>query len=406
MSIEATLREVPFFSLLSNELLDRLVGMGQVVPWEANRVVYQEGGAADNMYVILAGKVRVYKGVDDNEVELAILERGDFFGELALLDSKPREVSVTSLTACEFFILDPISFMGLLLRSRSQIVYRVFSTLASKVRDTNEKYFKQELARQALRAEVEIERHRSLAQMVAGVAHELNTPLGIANTAISIMESRVNSGEMAALLTSNASLQEILDDILEATSLTKANIIRAHKLVQNFKNISVNQLSDTKETINLPETVVGIVDLFKINARQAKLEIEIQNKLPANHQQWTGYAGYLTQIMMNFLHNIEAYAYPDGTGGQVKIIIEGYTVRMVPYFMLTVRDFGQGIPPENLSRIFDPFFTTGRGRGGTGLGMAIVYNLVTSALKGAINVDSKPGQGTTIQVTFPQVIPD
>ena len=77
-----------------------------------------------------------------------------------------------------------------------------------------------------------------------------------------------------------------------------------------------------------------------------------------------------------------------------------------PSYLITVRDFGAGIPPEHLPKIFDPFFTTGRGQGGSGLGMAIVHNIVTVAFKGTIAIDSTLGQGTTVVVTFPQEIPD
>jgi signal transduction histidine kinase len=108
---------------------------------------------------------------------------------------------------------------------------------------------------------------------------------------------------------------------------------------------------------------------------------------------------------MNFLQNIERYAYPEGQGGPVEITVADRGNDGDAGFTVAVRDYGAGIGPENLARIFDPFFTTGRGRGGTGLGLAIVNTIVTSALKGEISVASEPGQGTAFTVTFPKIIP-
>ncbi|MCB0168798.1 MAG: cyclic nucleotide-binding domain-containing protein, partial [Anaerolineae bacterium] len=116
MTIETILKEVPFFSRLSDEALHKLAGMGETVSMEAKQVVYQEGDESENMYVILDGQVSVFK-IDDQgrELELARLAAGDFFGELALLDSRPRSATVVCLAACEFFVINQISFMGLLL---------------------------------------------------------------------------------------------------------------------------------------------------------------------------------------------------------------------------------------------------------------------------------------------------
>jgi signal transduction histidine kinase len=403
MTIETILKKVPFFSRLSDQDLQKLISMGETISLRVNQVVYQEGDESESMFVILDGRVRIYK-VDDRgrDLELATLAAGDFFGELALLDSQPRSATVVCLTACEFFVINQIAFMGLLLHSRARIIYSVFADLTGKIRETTEAYFKEELAKRALRAEIEIERHRSLAQMVAGVAHELNTPLGIANTAVDMIATRLSRAEVSDLFSHDKKSQRVLDDMLEAANLTTRNLARAHTLVQNFKKISVNQITESLETVNLPQTVAETVELFKIQARQAKLEIEIENTLADANQVWVGYPGYLTQILLNLLSNIERYAYQDGVGGRVAIVIAAKAMDQT--FILTVSDFGQGIASENLSQVFVPFFTTGRGKGGAGLGLAIAHNLVTEALKGSIAVESKRNKGTTFTVTFPQII--
>jgi signal transduction histidine kinase len=248
-----------------------------------------------------------------------------------------------------------------------------------------------------LQTEASLDRLRSLAQMVAGVAHEINTPLGIINTATSILDSRLNQDAVKNLFSDN---QFVLEDILEATELIKKNIHRAHGLVQNFKKISVNQTADIKESVNIVDTLKESIELFKINARHAKLEIILEDNIQQDRA-WLGYPGYLTQIIINFLTNIERYAYPNGIGGKVIIAISDKVQNNQSYFVITVTDFGQGISPENVAKIFEPFFTTGRMQGGTGLGLAIVHNMITDILKGSIQAHSELAKGTRFYITLP-----
>jgi len=192
--------------------------------------------------------------------------------------------------------------------------------------------------------------------------------------------------------------------VREATDLVQKNITRAHTLVQGFKNLAVGLSTDAKETLHLSEVLVEILGLFKINARQAKLAVEFNTTLTHQESTWVGYRGHLTRVILNLLTNVERYAYPDGVGGRVEIALSAGQQRKEPYFLITVRDFGAGIAPENLPKVFEPFFTTGRGQGGTGLGMAIVYNLVTETLQGTIAIESALNQGTTVRVTVPQTV--
>lgn len=243
----------------------------------------------------------------------------------------------------------------------------------------------------AIRAESELARHRSVAQMVAGVAHELNTPLGIINTASDLMMQRLSSpdGEL------------VVEDLVEAGNLIARNVARAHKLVQDFKKVSVNQITDVRETVRLPDVIAETAGLFKVSARQSRIDVSIINELPEQRGEWTGYAGSLSQVLLNLLSNIQRYAYAEGAGGRVEIRLSSEDGA----YCITVRDFGSGIPPENLTRVFDPFFTTGRGKGGSGLGMSIVHNIVTVHLHGTISVDSKVGEGTTVTIRMPAIVP-
>lgn len=259
---------------------------------------------------------------------------------------------------------------------------------------------------QAMQAEASQERHRALTQAVAGVAHEINTPLGIVKTALSVIKNRLVLPELQALFKRGAKQQAWVADILESVDLMVRNVDNAHRLIENFKKIAVDQLVVRKEPVNFPELLKDAVDLFKISARQAKLDIAL-DVAAVEGQEWYGYPGYLTQIMMNFLQNIERYAYPDGAGGKVEIIAAGLKEPGKPeQFVVSVRDVGVGISQENVGKIFEPFFTTGRHQGGTGLGLAIVKNMVTDALQGSLEVESQLGKGTCFTVCFPKRLSD
>jgi len=259
---------------------------------------------------------------------------------------------------------------------------------------------------QTMRSEAALERHRTLTQMVAGVAHEINTPLGIASTALSVIEARLSLPKTKALFAQSDEAREILADILDSSALLKSNVFRAHKLVETFKKIAVSQITEKKEKANLPDLMADAVGLFRINARQAKLHIDIDTSGITGKPEWFGYPGYLTQVIMNFLQNIERYAYLDGQGGKVEITVTDQEENCDARFQIKVRDYGAGISPENLPKIFDPFFTTGRGRGGTGLGLSIVNNIVTSALKGTISATSQLNHGTVFTIVIPKIILD
>ena len=308
-----------------------------------------------------------------------------------------------SLAPCEFFVLERETFLVLLAKS-PQLLAATLSNLSQAVRSTSERVLREAMEQLAVRTEMELARYRSLAQMVAGVAHEINTPLGTVNTATSIVKRRL-SAEFFALLASDPKARATIDDVQEAIGLIEANIGRAHKLIQDFKKLSVGQISDTKETLDLVAVVDEVVGLFKIDARQAKLAIEIRSDLsePARRA-WLGYRGYLTQVLLNLLSNVARYAYPDGGGGRVEIDIAAESKPTDEGFVITITDFGRGIAAENLPRVFDPFFTTGRTKGGTGLGMAIVHALVTGALKGSIELASELGSGTTVTLRLPQEV--
>jgi signal transduction histidine kinase len=397
------LASIPLFASLPADELVAVSERGQIQSLPADFTVVQQGDTADALYVLLAGTARVYsRHADGVETELAQQPAGSYFGELALLDGQPRSAWVVTTSPVELFVLPRADFLELLPRAPHALAALV-AKLSADVRKRSQDLFEEELRRRQLQTQMEVARYRALGQMVAGVAHEVNTPLGIVNTAVSMVVQRIGSATFQALRGKDPELDETLDDIREATSLMDRNIQRAHKLIQEFKKLAAGQLVDQKETLLLPEMVQEVVDLFKIEARRAQLSVEVHSTLAEPEDgRWEGYRGLLTQVLMNLLTNVQRYAYPDTRGGAVEVRVS----TAGDGFMIQVRDFGAGIPPEALDLVFGPFFTTGRGSGGTGLGLAIVQNIVVNGLKGKVEIGSTLGEGTTVSVFVPRVVPD
>jgi signal transduction histidine kinase len=423
--LRAVLPGIPLFSHIADELLRTIADAGRAVAVDAGEIVFREGDPGDSLYTVLTGELRISKQLaDGSEIELRRAGPGDSFGELTLLDGGARSATVQSLTSCQLFTLSREAFLAALPGS-PKLLSTVLTNLVEYVRASTEHMLRAELEQRAIRAEMETEKYRALTQMVAGVAHEINTPLGIVNTAASVVSQRMGSEAMTQAAADPAARRDV-DDIREAVGLISANIQRAHKLIRDFKQLSVSQLADVRETLSLVDVIEEVIGLFIINARQARLEIHVRNALPDRAAaSWTGYRGFLTQVLLNLLTNVERYAYPEGTGGQVDILVgeapgpakgpakaEHYNesrhneLRKEAHFTVTVRDFGRGMAPEEVSRVFEPFYTTGRGKGATGLGMAIVHNLVTSALYGSVDVASEPGRGTAVTLSLPKTIPE
>jgi signal transduction histidine kinase len=399
LSIEI-LRNIPFFADLETEVLAQVWESGEKQHFSAQSHVMQEGELAEYFFIILSGEVSIQKADSAGKsIEITRLDTGEFFGEIALLDAGTRSATVVCLSDCDFFMIEQSSFFRLLSNADPRAILELVAAITRRVRATSERFFQEELGRQKLEADMQIERHRALAQMVAGVAHEINTPLGIVNTAADIINNRVSSEAFQSLGSTDKKLKIMVEDVQEAAQLIAGNIRRAHKLVQDFKKISVNQVTDSLEIVVLLDLIQSSIELFKLNARLAHLKIEIENHVDSAI--WEGYPASMTQVILNLLSNIERYAY-DSSGGKIVISLDAPDEKC---FRLVVCDEGKGIPPENLPHIFDPFFTTGRSKGGTGLGMAIVYNLVTGMFGGTIGLESELGKGTSVMIEFPRHAP-
>ncbi|MGH7803512.1 MAG: cyclic nucleotide-binding domain-containing protein, partial [Candidatus Binatia bacterium] len=294
---EAGLSTIPLFSGLDQGEIRSLVRAGTTLPLGARRTVFREGDAADGLYSVLSGELRIYRRAEDgSEVELHRVFAGEWFGEMALLDGGTRSASVATVTPCRLFVVSRESFLALLPR-HPQLLGSLLANLAEHIRTTSQRVLREELEQRALRAEMEVEKYRSLTQMVAGVAHEINTPLGIVNTASSVVRERLASDALAAAARDPAA-RAIVEDVREAVALIESNVHRAHELVRSFKQLSVSQIVDVREPLSLPDVVDDAVAMFRISARRAKLDFEVRHELADRAAgSWLGYRGYLTQVL-------------------------------------------------------------------------------------------------------------
>ena len=391
------LDRIPFFRHLDERELEGLARTGRRRVCVAGETIFSEGDEPDGMYVVLAGAVKlVRRDADDRDVQVAMFETGGYFGEPALLEGRARAATAVAVAPSELVVIERAEFLARLQNAEPEVLVRALGALSRATREATERMWEQQLAR----AEMEIERHRALVQMVAGVAHELNTPLGLAHTAADLIEKRCHASALAERAGGTPAARQVLDDVLEASALLRRNVVRAHALVETFKQVSVQQLSDAVETVDVAQVVADIVSLFELNAREAQLTLRVEDRRDPDARSWTGSPSQLTQVLLNLLTNVERYAYPDGRG-DVEIALATARSDGARAVELTVRDFGRGLTPDQRAQIFEPFFTTGRGRGGTGLGMTIAHGLVTSAMDGTIAVESEPGRGTAVKVTLP-----
>ena len=249
---------------------------------------------------------------------------------------------------------------------------------------------------------IQSEKLAALGPLVAGVAHELNTPLGNSLMVASAMLGRMD--QFAELLASGqlnrrSQLEEMITLSREGSSMILRGIERAADLVRNFKQVAVNQASSGRQKFDLLTTVNAIVALLSASLRKTshRLEIDIQEKIMMD-----GYPGPIEQIVSNLINNALLHAFKDMDVGLMQLQARPVDDRVT----ISFRDNGCGMTPDVVQRVFDPFFTTRLGTGGSGLGMHICYNLVTGPLGGSIRVHSQPGQGSEFTLDLPLVAPD
>ncbi len=246
---------------------------------------------------------------------------------------------------------------------------------------------------------VETEKMASLGQMVAGVAHEVNTPIGLGVTASTLMQDKLADIQKSfddKKLTSSQ-LAKFLTDSKENLGIIYRNLERAASLIRSFKQVAVDQSNENRRQFNMLQLMNEVLLSLRPNLKKTQHEVVIDcdPKLDIDSK-----PGPVNQILINLIMNSLIHAFEHIEHGTITITVRVELNRC----FINYRDNGAGVPEHIKKRIFDPFVTTKRGEGGSGLGMHLVYNLVTQALNGKISLESTLGNGVDIQIDFPVII--
>lgn len=244
------------------------------------------------------------------------------------------------------------------------------------------------------------EKMAALGGLVAGLAHEVNTPLGIGLTAASHLNDQLKATRrrFASGGLRRSDLESLLDLGEESSSLVVANLSRASDLIGSFKRVSIDQTSDERRAFDLGQYVEQVI--VSLRPQYRKRPLTVRSECPAGIEVDTA-PGIVAQIVSNLVQNALLHAFARDQSGTIVVGAEVAGDDVV----LTYGDDGAGMDEGTRRRVFDPFFTTKRGAGGSGLGMHIVYNLVTETLGGEISCTSEPGRGTSFRIRFPRRTP-
>lgn len=242
---------------------------------------------------------------------------------------------------------------------------------------------------------VQSEKMAALGQLVAGIAHELNTPIGNALTVATTIDAydhdfqkRIKTG------IKRSEFEELLKIHTESLEILLRSLQRATKLIGSFKQVAVDQVSDQRREFVLEKTLHEIITSLEPMYRKRGIQLELSVDPDIVME---SYPGAIIQIITNLVSNAVTHAFEGRETGLIRVSAEkqGEEVHLI------FADNGNGIAPENIRHVFEPFFTTKMGQGGTGLGLHICFNLINSTLGGRISVASKPDQGTHFEMHLP-----
>ncbi len=253
-----------------------------------------------------------------------------------------------------------------------------------------------ETIKQTQKQLVESAKMVALGNLVAGVSHEINTPIGIGVTAASFMDEK--SREFQALFQENkmkrSDLDEYLKTVLETTGMIQTNLQRASELIKSFKQVAVDRSVQTMRSFAITEYIKEVLISLQPHLKKTKHHVEVNG---LDGIEIFNDPGAISQIVTNLIMNSVIHAYDAEAAGNISIGVAVHTNQLT----ILYADDGKGMPQEVSDQIFNPFFTTNRAGGGTGLGLHIVYNLVTQSLGGTIRCESKVGKGTVFIIHIP-----
>lgn len=243
---------------------------------------------------------------------------------------------------------------------------------------------------------VEVEKMASLGELVAGVTHEINTPLGVGLTSITYflqineeIRKNYNDKEMT-----EDEFENYLNTSEELATMIYINLERSTKLIKSFKQVAIDQTNEEKREFNLEKYLEEIIFSlnYMIKRTNIVVDLECDSSIIVN-----SFAGVFSQMITNFMQNSVKHAFSLDEKGLIYINAKKDNKNLI----LSYEDDGKGISNENIKRIFEPFFTTKKDDGGTGLGLSIIYNIVATHLEGNITCKSEIGKGTKFIVTIP-----
>ncbi len=243
---------------------------------------------------------------------------------------------------------------------------------------------------------VQTEKLAALGSLVAGISHEVNTPLGICMTISTYLSSLLS--ETRNLFTQKkltaVRFNELSAESLESAQILVNNLIHSVDLLENFKLIAVDQTHYEYRTFRFKEYTHRILTnlLPEIKKKNVAIDVDCEDTLEIR-----GYPGILTQLLSNFVMNSLIHGFISDGPNQIRI---KYAI-INEQILMDYWDNGCGMNPDQVQHAFEPFFTTKLGTGGSGLGLFIVYNLVTTRLKGTITLETQPGQGVHFRITVP-----
>lgn len=248
---------------------------------------------------------------------------------------------------------------------------------------------------------ISAEKMASLGSLVAGIAHELNTPIGNSLLAASSLSDHVKEFDavVAGGAMKRSAFNRFLVDISMAANLVVGSLHKAASLIASFKQVAVDQTSDQRRRFDLENVLQDTLATYAPRLRRANCSVTLRI---AGRIELDSFPGSLCQVINNLINNALIHAFDGHEAPEIVIEArpeEGDTMA------LDFSDNGVGMNEEILRRVFDPFFTTKMGQGGTGLGMSIVYNIVTGMLGGQIGVESQPGRGTRVRLLIPLLAP-
>ena len=243
---------------------------------------------------------------------------------------------------------------------------------------------------------VQAEKMAALGELVAGVAHEINTPVGVGVTAASFLDAKTK--ELKKIFKSGnikkSDLESYLNKIEDIASSILINMERAAELISNFKQIAVDQSVEKPRLFNLKNYIEGVLLSLSPIFKDTKHTIDISC---SNDIEINSFPGAFYQILNNLILNTLSHGFKDMDKGRIDMIFD-LKDNCLDFIY---KDNGVGMPYDQCTKIFDPFFTTMRGKGGTGLGMSIVFNLITQTLKGSIECKSSENNGIEFKIQIP-----